>query len=322
MIPFTEQPDLQIQHFGERELIRKIAIWLGDTSPASPAGIGDDAAILDNTHQTMVVTKDSLVYNKHFDNLATPEQVGAKLLKRNLSDLAAMGATPSHAVLACLCPSSLSQLWIKGFFKGLKTCADDYQVSLVGGDMSSTLFDLAFTLTLLGEGASQNLTRGTAKPGDTLWVTGSLGGSILGKHLSFTPRVLEGSWLANYQGISSAMDISDGLSTDLLNLRPEGCAFELEADAIPISEDATRLSLESEKNSLQHALSDGEDYELLFTLNSAVKPSTFSQDWSKAHTIPVTRIGKVVTSENPKDSPFHFTGDKKVSSEPGYEHFR
>lgn len=322
MNPFTDQADQQVQHVGEQALIRHIEEWLGDTNPPSPEGMGDDAAVVPAHVGQRILTKDSLVYGKHFDKTASAEEVGAKLLKRNLSDLAAMGALPGQAVLACLLPPTTSLHWLNGFYNGLRNCAEEFEVKIVGGDITSTFQDLAFTLTLLGNSAERNLTRKSAKSDDTLWVTGSLGGSILKKHLQFTPRLKEGTWLTKQASVSSGMDLSDGLATDLLHMCPPNCIFEVDTNTIPISDDAIALAKESEKEAIDHALTDGEDYELLFTLSPEVNPSDFIKDWSDQFNTKITCIGKVMTPETEENHPIRYIGSYSPTREPGYEHFR
>jgi thiamine-monophosphate kinase len=321
MSPFSDQAEKQVCHLGERNLIENISDWLEDCGLPPPAGIGDDAAVIQANEDKLVITKDSLVYNKHFDDQAPPELVGAKLLKRNISDLAAMGATPSYAVIACLLPPSTSILWLEKLYSGLNSTANDHSISIVGGDLTSTFEDLAFTLTLLGPGPTKPLTRKTANPGDTLWVTGSLGGSIVSKHLKFDPRLEEGKWLAQFEGVSSAMDVSDGLAADLLNLCPENCRIELDSDAIPISEDAESLAIKTGSSAIKHALTDGEDYELLFTLDASVHPIEFIQDWKDSFQTPVSCIGKVTTRKSIEETTVQYRDSLKDFNERGYEHF-
>lgn len=322
MSPFSDLENQQVQSIGERKLIDKIKQWIAKVSPPAPHGMGDDAAIIRLPDINQVITKDALVYGKHFDDSASGQQVGEKLLKRNLSDLAAMGAEPDHAVIACLIPPPTSISWLEDFYQGLKACATEYRVDIIGGDITSTFRDLAFTLTLIGKGPKTCLTRKTAKAGDSLWVTGSLGGSILGRHLTFTPRLREGSWLAQHQEVSSGMDLSDGLATDLQHLCPDACLLELDTDAVPTSSAALKLANKTGKPSIYHALTDGEDYELLFTLSPKLSPSDFTQQWSQQFDTQVTCIGKVLTSASREDHSIQYRGSFSQTDLQGYEHFR
>ena len=317
MNPFSDQTAKQVRHLRERNLIRKITAWLADCNPPAPEGIGDDAAVIQTNQENLVITKDSLVFMKHFDEKASPELVGAKLLKRNMSDLAAMGATPSHGVIACLLPPTTSVKWLKKFYSGLNTTANKHAISIVGGDISSTFEDLAFTLTLLGPGAAKALTRKTANSGDTLWVTGSLGGSLLTKHLNFEPRVKEGNWLAQFEGVTSAIDVSDGLATDLLSLCPENCRVELDAEAIPITKDAKILAQESKAKVIEQAMTDGEDYELLFTLSGKESKKLLA---SSSFPVRLSKIGHIKKSNG--ISMQSSNGKLKKIKPVGYEHFK
>ncbi|MCB1121775.1 MAG: thiamine-phosphate kinase, partial [Verrucomicrobiae bacterium] len=237
MSPFTQVAQDQVGQLGERALIHSIRDWLGDSGRPTPEGIGDDAAVIALEPGKLAAAKDCLVYGKHFDANTAPGLAGAKLLKRNLSDLAAMGARPSHALLACMLPSNLNLEWLQRFYEGIRDCSLAYHVTVVGGDVTSTFKDLAFSLTLLGICPDRPLPRKTARPGDSLWVTGSLGGSLRSKHLHFEPRLKEGAWLAGNAAVSSAIDVSDGLGTDLLNLCPSHCDVILELSKLPLSED-------------------------------------------------------------------------------------
>ena len=321
MNPFSDQPTHQIEDWGERHLIQKIAEWLGNCSRPSPAGIGDDAAVTDWPYGNQVVAKDALVFNKHFDSTTNPESAGAKLVKRNLSDFAAMGATPIHSVVACLLPPAISKEWLERFYSGMREISSTFGLSVIGGDITSTFHDLAFTLTLVGTAKGKTLTRKTCEPGDTLWVTGSLGGSLLGKHLEFSPRLKEGQWLAEYSGISSALDLSDGLATDLLNLLPKHCTSELNIDSLPLSPACFKMANTTGRNPVDHALTDGEDYELLFTLSSPHTPNEFLADWKQRFDTPVSCIGKIDTRIGNDQEPIKYSGTFKGTGMPGYEHF-
>ncbi len=321
MNPIADQTADQVSHLGERALIKAITDWLGDCNPSSPRGIGDDAAIISVPQEKAVITKDALVFKKHFDETTSPYQAGAKLLKRNISDIAAMGGKPTHAVVACLIPPTISLKWIQAFYEGLRDCANDFSILIVGGDVASTFEDIAFTLTLVGEPGTRTLERKTGNPSDTIWVTGSLGGSILGKHLNFNPRIPEGSWLSNFPSATSAMDISDGLATDLIHLCPDDCRAEVNTDCLPLSSASFELEKSSGKTAIEHALTDGEDYELLFTIAHSVSPNSFIKQWQEFSDLPVTQIGKLIESEDPTQSKIRYIGSGIGGESEGYEHF-
>ena len=325
MLPTTSRKELTVSHWGELKLLRVIRQWLGEVSPPSPRGIGDDAAILRHPERLCAVTNDCVVYGKHFTGEAPAQSVGAKLLKRCVSDLAAMGSKPHHALLACLLPPDTSVEWLHSFYLGLKDTALAYDIRIVGGDVTSTHRDMAYTLTLTGylEANYRPLTRKSGQPGDALWVTGELGGSSAGKHLHFEPRLEEGIWLAQHGGVTSAIDLSDGLGIDLYHLAPADGVIRLDTEHIPISVAAHELAMVSGRSPLWHALNDGEDYELLFTVQSACSRDRFPRDWHSEFDTPITCIGRLEEPENEGGVVVRLTdaghADDLLG---GYEHFR
>lgn len=271
-----------IAHLGETQLIRQIVSCLGTVNPAAPNGIGDDCAVLNPIREGhQLITTDSISYGQHFDDSIAPENVGAKLIKRNLSDIAAMGGIPGSAVLALLCSPDVSIDWLEGFFTGIRETCKRYSVSLVGGDVS-TLKETAFSavLTLSGHVAKPKL-RTSSQLDDVIYVTGTLGGSILGKHYQFEPRLVEGQWLCGQPECHAMMDLSDGLGKDLQALLPANTSAHLFLDQIPLSNAARELARTSGLEELEHAFCDGEDYELLFTLDAKANRSEFEKNWQK-----------------------------------------
>ena len=271
-----------IAHLGETQLIQQIVSWLDAVNPIAPNGIGDDCAVLNPIREgQQLLTTDSISYGHHFDNIIAPENVGAKLIKRNLSDIAAMGGIPGSAVLALLCSPDVSIDWLKGFFTGIRETCTRYSVSLVGGDIS-TLKETAFSavLTLNGHVAKPKL-RTSSQLGDTIYVTGTLGGSILGKHYQFEPRLAEGQWLCEQPECHAMMDLSDGLGKDLQALLPANTSAHLFLDQIPLSNATRELAQTSGLDELEHAFCDGEDYELLFTLDANTNRSEFKKKWQQ-----------------------------------------
>jgi thiamine-monophosphate kinase len=282
MTPFTLNLTDRVSHLGEVALIDKISAWLGPISPATPHGIGDDCAILPSVSTgQQIITVDSISYGIHFDASVSPENAGATLLKRNLSDIAAMGGTPGPAVLALLCGADVSTGWLERFFTGIRQCCEQHHVSMVGGDISN-LADGNFSaiLTLTGQAHNPKL-RSTAKCDDRIYVTGNLGGSILGKHYQFQPRLTEGQWLAQNKHCCAQMDLTDGLAKDLKSLLPSHTHAALELDKIPIATAAYALSKTSGRSALEHACCDGEDYELLFTIDKQANHLAFEAQWEK-----------------------------------------
>ena len=293
---FTPNPAESIHSLGEVKLITAIGEWLGPVSPPSPNGMGDDCAVIDTsgfTHQ--LLTTDSVSFRHHFDHTVSPQSAGAKLIKRNLSDIAAMGGHPGPALLNLLCAPDLSVDWLKNFIQGIRETCEAYKVTIVGGDISS-LPSGQFTATLSQTGHIHRdpILRSGAKQGDTIYVTGTLGGSIYQKHYNFEPRLAEGHWLAKSGACSAMIDITDGIAKDLKSLIPAQCAAHLELPKLPLSPDAHRRAEESGRTALEHAFCDGEDYELLFTTKGSTELSGFEADWHKQFpTTPLTKIGSI-----------------------------
>lgn len=274
--------DSVIAH-GELRLIARMRDWLGDVSPAAPFGIGDDCAVLPASKKTQLITTDPVIYGQHFNDAVPARAVGAKLLKRNLSDIASMGGRPVAAVVSLALAPDTNIAWLREFYLGLAACARRYKVKIVGGDVTQgpAGFFGAF-LTLHGESTGQRVvTRGGALPGDRLYVTGQLGGSLLGHHYKFTPRLVEGAWLAQRKEVRAMMDVSDGLAKDLDAITPAGLEPALCGESIPISAAARLCAQQTKQSPLFHALSDGEDYELLLSVSSRVDLTQFERAWEK-----------------------------------------
>ena len=232
MNPFATS-EKSIQLIGESALITKIRSWLGPVSPPTPYGIGDDCALIQPSTGVEVITCDSLSYGVHFDASLDAADAGSKLIKRNLSDLAAMGALPKCAVLALLAGPNLSLDWLESFFSGIRTSCTHYKLALIGGDLSAIAYNqFSAVLTLIGEG-QQLCTRSQAADSDFIYVTGSLGGSQIQKHWNFEPRLREGRWLATYSDCSALMDLSDGLGKDLAALLPANCQAAIDLLVFP-----------------------------------------------------------------------------------------
>ena len=285
----------RLSTLGEVALIEQIAVWLGPVNPPAPAGIGDDCAVLEPLVGTQqIITTDSISYGQHFDDNLSAAEAGAKLIKRNLSDIAAMGGTPGPAVLALLCGADISIQWMEDFFKGVRRECLRYEVKLIGGDVSTLpAGNFSAVLTLTGSAAHPKLRHG-AQLGDRIYVTGRLGGSILGQHYSFAPRLREGQWLAAHPSCRAMMDLTDGLAKDLQSMLQAEHSAILELDRIPIADAAHQCAQTSGRSVLEHAFCDGEDYELLFSLDRDENRNSFEADWAKHFpSIPLSCIGRI-----------------------------
>jgi thiamine-monophosphate kinase len=249
--------------------------WLRSQTPSDPrvlVGPGDDAAVLARPAGHVLVTVDMLMDGTDF-RLAEvgPRQAGRKAMAVNLSDVAAMAGTPTAAVVSVALPQTLDRASVNELYFGLRQVADEFAVPVVGGDTNSWDGALVISVTVLGEAAGRGpVLRSGAKPNDWVFVTGPLGGSILGHHLDFTPRVREALALHAAVELHAMCDISDGLSADLNHILEESrCGAVLVSESIPVSPAAVELSRTSGQTPLQHALGDGEDFELVFTVAPA-----------------------------------------------------
>jgi thiamine-monophosphate kinase len=323
MEPFNPIPEHTVASLGEKELLKRIRDWLGDAAPPAPAGMGDDCAILpDTAPAARLITTDSVVLGRHFTERDAPGHVGAKLLNRNLSDIAAMGGSPSQAVIAGFLPRSTDLDWLRKCLRGIAAVALRNGVQLVGGDLTETTQDLALNLTLLGSG-ERFLQRKGGQPGDWICLTGPVGGSLYSnRHLRFVPRLEEGRMLATHSGVHACIDVSDGLAIDLLNLLPEDAAAVLDPAAIPVHPDAFDASADSGRSPFDHALNDGEDHELLFLC--AADETAWRQleaDFITAGFDQPRRIGQLIARPGADRILDRATGQPFASLQ-GYDHFR
>lgn len=245
--------------------------WLAQRVPAHPAlrlGIGDDTALLAAAGETLV-TVDMLNDLVDFDlRRDDPRRIGRKSLAVNLSDIAAMAGRPTAAVIALALPRAGGLSLARELYEGLLPLAEQFGVALAGGDTNSWDGPLAISVTLLGAVSPRGaLTRSGARPGDRILVTGEFGGSILGRHFDFQPRVVEAAALHARYELHAGIDVSDGLSLDLHRIcLASKCGAVLDLENIPVSQAAVELAKQDGKSALDHALSDGEDFELVLAV--------------------------------------------------------
>ena len=240
--------------------------------PLLRLGPGDDAAALRLADVDVgVVTVDMLTDHVDFELAeADPRRVGRKCLAANLSDLAAMAAEPLAGVVALALPRRGGMELAVALYEGMLPLAEKYDLAIAGGDTNSWDGPLAVSVTLIGKATERGpLRRDGARAGDRIVVTGSFGGSILGRQFEFEPRVHEALLLAERYELHAGIDVSDGLSIDLAHLVEHGgCGAVLHTDAVPIHVDAQRLAERRADGStaLDHALGDGEDFELILAV--------------------------------------------------------
>jgi len=274
---------MKIKSFGEIEFINRIKNKVPKLKK-TVLGIGDDCAVLPYTEDKyLLLTTDMLVEDVHFDlNKVSAYKVGRKALAVSLSDIAAMAGIPKYSLVSLAIPPHMLLATLDNFYSGLLRLASDFGVELVGGDTNHSE-KFVCDVCVIGEVEKKFLVRRDgAKVDDNIFVTGTLGGSIRGKHYDFTPRVKEARILVKNFKVHSMIDISDGLSLDLNRIADASNVGALiYDDCIPVSKDA---------RSKQDAISEGEDFELLFTTPSHVTEEILRKKLS----IPVKKIGEIV----------------------------
>ena len=251
----------------ETELIQRLTQNLpADLSVLT--GPGDDCAVLDWSGSKLLFKTDAIVEDIHFERDTPPEAIGRKALARALSDIAAMAGTPTHALITLGFHAEMEPSLIEAVYQGLRDCAREHHVNIVGGETTS-LSQLTLSISLIGKASKPILRTGSAV-GDAIFVSGELGGSLAGHHLNFTPRLKEARWLSDQDIVHAMIDLSDGLATDLRHLLSDQTGAELLTRALPIRRAAKERARDnpSGKTALLAALTDGEDYELLFTVSS------------------------------------------------------
>ena len=251
----------------ETELIQRLTQDLpADSSVLT--GPGDDCAVLDWSGSKLLFKTDAIVEGIHFERDTPPEAIGRKALARALSDIAAMAGTPTHALITLGVHAEMEPSLIEAVYQGLRDCAREHHVNIVGGETTS-LSQLTLSISLIGRASKPILRTGSAV-GDAIFVSGELGGSLAGHHLNFTPRLKEARWLSDQDIVHAMIDLSDGLATDLRHLLSDQTGAELLTRALPIRRAAKERARDnpSGKTALLAALTDGEDYELLFTVSS------------------------------------------------------
>lgn len=238
-----------------------------------------------------------LVEGVHFvSSEVSAQRIGRKLLAVNLSDLAAMAATPTAAVISLALPRSGGYRLAVELYEGLLPLATEFDVAIAGGDTNVWDGPLVINVTIFGDShPCGSLRRDTARPGDAIVVTGDLGGSLLGKHFDFEPRVKEAIQLREQYDLHAGMDITDGLAIDLSRIiAASGCGAIVDVDLVPISKAAQEFSQRQGGNlsPLQHALNDGEDFELLLTLPHEEARRMVDD---RPLEIPITILGTITT---------------------------
>lgn len=325
----------------ERELIARIKAMVGTSAADLVTGIGDDCAVLRSaTDRVWLVTTDSLADTIHFDrSWHPPLLLGRKAAAVNISDVAAMGGRPCFALLAMAVADDLRGAWLDAFIEGFVGRLADYDTILVGGDTVACSQGAVFTVTLIGQArADQVCYRKAAREGDSIWVSGSLGGAAAGlelcrrgekglpsqwqelvrAHLDPEPRVRLGTYLATSGKVGAMLDLSDGLATDLAHI----CAASrkgavVDAGLLPAPEDLADVAGELGRDPLEWMISGGEDYQLLFTA-PAEHDQTLAHEVHEQTGTPVRRIGRIVAGSGVVLRTG--SGNRRIDFQ-GFEHF-
>ncbi len=312
--------DAKLREIGERGAIRRLAALVG-ARPDVAVGIGDDCAVVtvEGSRYDWLLTTDPVIEGVHFLPDAPPEGIGHKAAGRVLSDIAAGGGEPLWLLFDVVAPRDMPISRLEAVYRGATALCGRHGAVIVGGDLAQgeRLELHAFAVGRVPRG--QAALRSGARPGDAVYVTGRLGGSLRGRHLAFEPRVAEGRWLAERRWVSAMMDVSDGLAADLRRIfEQSGVGAEIELDRVPLSEDAH--AMEDDLPPVAHALCDGEDFELLFTVRPD-RAADFEPVWAKQFPLPCARIGQV-TANVGELRVVDAAGKSEIFEGNGYEHFR
>lgn len=282
-------------------------------------GIGDDCAVLEPTpgRQTLVTT-DMLMDGRHFRlEEHGAEAAGYKALAVNLSDIAAMAGIPTAAFVAVALPQARAAEIARGLHAGMMPLVERFGIELAGGDTNAWDGPLVISVTVLGEATERGpVLRSGARPGDVVFVTGALGGSLLGRHLHPEPRVAEALTLHEHAALHAAIDLSDGLLSDLGHILDEshGLGAILDRDAIPVHSDAHAMARRDGRTPLDHALNDGEDFELCL-----VVPPEAVAGLEGANLV-IHRVGEVVAEQGIRLRASD--GSMQLCEPRGFDHFR
>lgn len=261
--------------------------------PQVTVGIGDDAAVIAPLPHPTIACTDQIIDGVDFVYAQqNPADIGYKAMAINLSDIAAMGGVADSALVTLSLPKDNATQIAGDVYEGILEAAEHFNVAIAGGDLSTYDGPLAISVTILGHVPSGDpWLRSGAQEGDIVMASGAFGGSIAGRHLRCTPRLELAAQLRELVDVHAAIDVSDGLSLDLDRLcASSGVGVELDMEAIPIHQDAIKQSETSSRTPLEHAWSDGEDFELLFT----VSPDDAAKLADESLAAPLTAIGKTV----------------------------
>lgn len=335
-----------IAQLGEFGLIDKLTRDFNSVNASTVKGVGDDAAVVDYDGKKTVVSTDLLVEGIHFDMMYTPlKHLGYKSVVVNLSDIYAMNAQPKQVTVSLAISSKFSVEALEELYEGIKLACKKYQVDLVGGDTTSSLSGLVISVTALGEANEEDIIyRSGAKPGDLICVSGDLGAAYLGlqilerekqiylEHPDVQPELETAQYLIERflkpearrdviqffkeTGLrpTAMMDVSDGISSDIRHIcKQSGTGCEITEATVPLSQDAYNMALNFNLDPITCALNGGEDYELLFTINSEDETKITAEE-------SISIIGQIVELE----AGYHLiskAGNRHPLKAQGWNHF-
>src|SRR5262249_15473691 len=284
----TDHLSIKLGALGEDRLLDQILLRLptGKARKVS-AGAADDCAIVEmpNSQQYLVLKTDCVVEGVHFVQGAKALDIGWKAMMRPLSDFAAASALPRFALITLIVPQKTEVAWVRELYRGLQRAANRFEVRIVGGETSNTPGPIAVSVSVVGiVERTHAVSRRGGKLGDDLFVTGRLGGALKQKHLKFIPRIVESRWLTKNFSIHAMMDLSDGLGADLPRLAlASRVGFKLNTENLPLTGCAK----------INDAISEGEDYELLFAISRRDR-NRLEREWKKRFPrLPLTCIGSL-----------------------------
>lgn len=283
---------MNLRQIGEDRLLARLLPQLA-TGKDVWLGAGDDCAMVrsPNKNQLLLLKTDCVVEKIHFGVAMDPVSVGWKAMMRPLSDFAASSGLPKFALITLIVPATRSMRWVEKVYRGLNTAARKFGVGIVGGETSNTRGPAAIAVSVVGVVEKDRaMSRRGGKAGDDLFVTGRLGGAQTGKHLRFIPRIAESRWLTKNFVVHAMMDLSDGLGADLPRLAVASkLGFEVDLNRLPLNRGAK----------VESAISDGEDYELLFAIAPRHR-GRLEKSWRrKFPKLSLTRIGCLSQLLNP-----------------------
>jgi thiamine-monophosphate kinase len=311
--------------------------------PNGVLGIGDDCAVIpNNANNSWLISTDALVEDVHFSiSTISAEDLGSKAISVNISDVAAMGGTPKFVFISCAIPDHLDNVFMKRFISGIKEQTKKHNIHLLGGDTTASKSKFFISVTIIGQANNNKIKyRSTAKIGDNICITGMPGASAAGLELTkniqsliceddkylinkhFAPHIYlqESQYLANFNSVHAMIDCSDGLNKDISRICTQSnCSININVDMIPIDDRLQRICAKNNWDLYKFLLTGGEDYYLIFTIDSKDFANIHAQYFKKFDKN-FHCIGNVVAKGNEEISYFKY-GAKYTNIYQDFKHF-